>query len=129
MFFCIQAKMKGAITVLVATLASLCSTAKLTQVTSGWDNPTKLSLYIYVPDKLVTKPPILLVVRVCPLLVVIVPLLIPSSASSMRRQRSGHIRTSGQRACATGRQARLHPDISSDSQHMLGLQLSEVDEA
>lgn len=42
--------------------ASLSLAAKLTQVTSGWENPTKLSFYIYVPDKLAAKPPVIIVV-------------------------------------------------------------------
>jgi acetylxylan esterase len=43
---------------------SISSAAKLTQVTSGWDNPTKLSFYIYVPDKLAAQPPVIIVVSV-----------------------------------------------------------------
>jgi len=53
------------LTVFAVSLASLVPVhaAKLTQVTSGWENPTKLGFYIYVPDKLATKPPIIVVVN------------------------------------------------------------------
>lgn len=44
--------------------AALSSAASLTQVTAGWDNPTKLSFFIYVPDKLAEKPAVVTVVRI-----------------------------------------------------------------
>lgn len=37
--------------------------AGLQQVTSGFENPTALSFYIYVPTKLAAKPPVIIVVR------------------------------------------------------------------
>ncbi|KAK0617580.1 feruloyl esterase B [Immersiella caudata] len=46
------------IATLLTGIVSFSSAAKLTQVTSGWDNPTRLSFYIYVPDKLATNPPV-----------------------------------------------------------------------
>ncbi|KAK3361439.1 Alpha/Beta hydrolase protein [Lasiosphaeria ovina] len=50
---------------LVACVFPLALGAKLTQVTSGWENPTKLSFYIYVPDKLAEKPPVIIVPHPC----------------------------------------------------------------
>ncbi|KAK0707949.1 Alpha/Beta hydrolase protein [Lasiosphaeris hirsuta] len=50
---------------LILALACLSRAAKLTQVASGWDNPTKLSFYIYVPDKLAPKPPVIIVPHPC----------------------------------------------------------------
>jgi len=38
--------------------------AQLQPVPSGWDNPTKLSMNIYIPDKLATNPPVIIVVRI-----------------------------------------------------------------
>ncbi|KAK0640678.1 feruloyl esterase B [Cercophora newfieldiana] len=50
---------------LLSGLTPLASAAKLTQVTSGWDNPTKLSFFIYVPDKLAAKPPVVVAPHPC----------------------------------------------------------------
>jgi hypothetical protein len=43
-------------------LAMAVSGASLQPVTSGWENPTNLSMNIYVPDKLAANPPVILVV-------------------------------------------------------------------
>ncbi|KAK3381054.1 Alpha/Beta hydrolase protein [Podospora didyma] len=48
-----------------ALINPLALAAKLTQVPSGWDNPTKLAFYIYVPDKLAAKPPVIMVPHPC----------------------------------------------------------------
>ncbi|KAK1759843.1 alpha/beta-hydrolase [Echria macrotheca] len=50
---------------LIVAFGSWAWAAKLTQVTSGWENPTKLSFYIYVPDKLAAKPPVIIVPHPC----------------------------------------------------------------
>jgi acetylxylan esterase len=46
---------------LVYVTLGLC--AKLEQVTNFGDNPTKINMYIYVPDKLAAKPAIIVAVR------------------------------------------------------------------
>ncbi len=43
-------------------LAGIGGAAKLEPVASFGDNPTKLSMNIYVPDKLASKPPVIIVV-------------------------------------------------------------------
>ncbi|KAK3318048.1 feruloyl esterase B [Apodospora peruviana] len=50
---------------LFLVLASLGLAARLVQVTSGWDNPTSLDFFIYVPDKLASKPPAIIVPHPC----------------------------------------------------------------
>jgi acetylxylan esterase len=47
---------------LVLSLAVIGETAMLQPVTFFGDNPTKLSMNIYVPDKLASKPPVIIVV-------------------------------------------------------------------
>jgi hypothetical protein len=50
---------------IVILSASVCvRAASLQPVTSWGDNPTKLSMSIYVPDKLAAKPPIIIVVSI-----------------------------------------------------------------
>jgi len=88
---------------LVAALSSVSFAAKLTQVTSGWENPTKLGFYIYVPDKLAAKPPVILVVCLHISVNVVHNLLTCEPASSMWRERPGHLRTGGERAGAASR--------------------------
>jgi acetylxylan esterase len=44
-------------------LIAIGDAAKLEPVSSFGDNPTKLSMYIYVPDKLAANPPVIIVVR------------------------------------------------------------------
>lgn len=50
--------------VLLATVASAAMglAATLEQVTNFGTNPTKINMYIYVPDKLATKPSIIVAV-------------------------------------------------------------------
>ncbi|KAF2842561.1 carbohydrate esterase family 1 protein [Patellaria atrata CBS 101060] len=54
-----------AIILLVATLSAVAIAASLRQVTNFGENPTNVSMYIYVPDKLAMKPPILLFPHWC----------------------------------------------------------------
>lgn len=48
------------LTMLVYATLGLC--ARLEQVTNFGDNPTRIQMYIYVPDKLATKPAIIVAV-------------------------------------------------------------------
>ncbi|KAI1334742.1 Alpha/Beta hydrolase protein [Xylariaceae sp. FL0016] len=41
------------------------SAASLTKVSDFGENPTKLSMYVYVPDKLAAKPPVIIVPHPC----------------------------------------------------------------
>ena len=50
---------------MLAMVASV-SAAQLKQVTSFGTNPTSLQMYIYVPDKLAAKPPVIVAVRLPP---------------------------------------------------------------
>jgi len=47
----------------VASMAGGAVAASLQQVTNFGTNPTKINMYIYVPDKLATKPAIVVGVR------------------------------------------------------------------
>ncbi len=46
----------------LSAFVGVAAGTKLQPVPSGWDNPTKLSMNIYVPEKLAEKPPVILVV-------------------------------------------------------------------
>lgn len=50
----------------LAATAATCLGASLQQVSNFGTNPTKISMYIYVPDKVASKPAI--IVAVCILL-------------------------------------------------------------
>ena len=47
----------------LAVLASVGFRASLVQVKDFGANPTKIYMYIYVPDKLATKPAVIVAVR------------------------------------------------------------------
>ncbi|KAJ9164815.1 Feruloyl esterase B [Coniochaeta hoffmannii] len=49
----------------VAALAASCLGAKLEQVTNFGENPTKIYMYIYVPDKLAAKPAVIVALHPC----------------------------------------------------------------
>ena len=48
---------------LLAVLSSVVFSASLVQVKDFGLNPTKIYMYIYVPDKLATKPAVIVAVR------------------------------------------------------------------
>ncbi|KAI8633826.1 Alpha/Beta hydrolase protein [Xylariaceae sp. FL1651] len=50
---------------LTLTAASLGACASLQQVTSFGDNPSSIQMYIYVPDKLATKPAVIVALHPC----------------------------------------------------------------
>src|SRR4051812_43840366 len=47
------------------TFAPVASAATLTQITNFGTNPTNINMFLYVPDKVVAKPPILVVAHYC----------------------------------------------------------------
>jgi acetylxylan esterase len=47
------------------TFAPIASAATLTQITNFGTNPTNINMFVYVPDKVVAKPPILVVAHYC----------------------------------------------------------------
>jgi len=49
----------------LAGLAGLASSASLKQVTSFGSNPSNTKMYIYVPDKVASKPPIIVAIHYC----------------------------------------------------------------
>jgi hypothetical protein len=46
--------------------AAVCLGASLQQVSNFGNNPTRIQMYAYVPDKLAAKPPIIVAVRRSP---------------------------------------------------------------
>jgi hypothetical protein len=50
----------------LATTAATCLCASLQQVSNFGNNPTKITMHIYVPDKLATKPAIIVAVSPLP---------------------------------------------------------------
>lgn len=47
----------------LAATAATCLGASLQQVSNFGNNPTKIQMHIYVPDKLASKPAIIVAVR------------------------------------------------------------------
>ncbi len=47
----------------LAAAAETCLGASLQQVSSFGNNPTKIQMYIYVPDKVAAKPAVIVAVR------------------------------------------------------------------
>jgi acetylxylan esterase len=47
---------------MLASAAGIAFSASLQQVSNFGTNPTKISMYIYVPDKIATKPAIIVAV-------------------------------------------------------------------
>lgn len=52
----------------LATLATVGLTAKLEQVSNWGTNPSKIQMYIYVPDKVSATPAIIVAVSYIPLI-------------------------------------------------------------
>ncbi|KAL2160800.1 hypothetical protein VTH06DRAFT_997 [Thermothelomyces fergusii] len=48
-----------------ATSAATCLAASLQQVTNFGANPTNIQMYIYVPDRLATNPPVIVALHPC----------------------------------------------------------------
>lgn len=47
----------------LAATATTCLAASLQQVSNFGNNPTRIQMHIYVPDRVATKPPIIVAVR------------------------------------------------------------------
>jgi acetylxylan esterase len=47
----------------LSALAGLAASASLQQVTDFGNNPSKINMFVYVPDKLAEKPAVIVAVR------------------------------------------------------------------